>query len=150
DPRESRENWSSRSCRRQKLRYLRLRQLPRRARRTSCPPPLCYAYRRQHVPPQTVTSHPGTFLTPSRKYLCRQFERLTGRSSISLNVLDVTAGLLAGEMQLSYERDDVLLRLAAKGEEAAFTELYSRHQAALYRYALRMTGSPWSAEEIVQ
>jgi|SRR5215467_6764099 len=53
-------------------------------------------------------------------------------------------------MQVPYERDDVLLRRAAKGEEAAFTELYRRHQASLYRYTLRMTGSPWSAEEIVQ
>lgn len=70
--------------------------------------------------------------------------------AISLNVLGVTVALLAGEMQVQSERDDVLLRRAAKGEEAAFTELYSRHQACLYRYALRMTGSPWSAEEIVQ
>jgi RNA polymerase sigma-70 factor (ECF subfamily) len=48
------------------------------------------------------------------------------------------------------ERDDVLLRRAAKGDEEAFTLLYRRHQAALYRFALRMTGSPWGAEEIVQ
>ena len=47
-------------------------------------------------------------------------------------------------------RDDVLLRQAAKGEEEAFTLLYRRHQAAMYRFALRMTGSPWVAEEIVQ
>ncbi len=67
-----------------------------------------------------------------------------------MNVLGVTVDLLAGEMQVSSERDDVLLRRAAKGEEAAFTELYGRHQASLYRYVLRMTGSPWSAEEIVQ
>jgi RNA polymerase sigma-70 factor (ECF subfamily) len=46
--------------------------------------------------------------------------------------------------------DDVLLRRAAKGDEQAFTLLYRRHQAALYRHALRMTGSPWAAEEIVQ
>jgi RNA polymerase sigma-70 factor, ECF subfamily len=48
------------------------------------------------------------------------------------------------------ERDDVLLRRAAKGEEEAFTLLYRRHQAAMYRFALRMTGSAWAAEEIVQ
>ncbi|MGB4785762.1 MAG: sigma-70 family RNA polymerase sigma factor [Candidatus Acidiferrum sp.] len=47
-------------------------------------------------------------------------------------------------------RDDVLLRRAAKGEEEAFTLLYRRHQAAMYRFALRMTGSTWAAEEIVQ
>ncbi len=48
------------------------------------------------------------------------------------------------------ERGDVLLRRAAKGDEEAFTLLYRRHQAALYRFALRMTGSAWAAEEIVQ
>ncbi|HYL84714.1 MAG TPA: sigma-70 family RNA polymerase sigma factor [Candidatus Angelobacter sp.] len=48
------------------------------------------------------------------------------------------------------ERDDVLLRRAAKGDEEAFTFVYRRHQAALYRFALRMTGNAWSAEEIVQ
>ena len=53
-------------------------------------------------------------------------------------------------MNVLGERDDVLLRRAAKGDEIAFTELYRRHQASLYRYALRMTGSPWAAEEIVQ
>ena len=46
--------------------------------------------------------------------------------------------------------DDVLLRRAAKGDEEAFTLVYRRNQAALYRFALRMTGSPWAAEEIVQ
>jgi RNA polymerase sigma-70 factor, ECF subfamily len=48
------------------------------------------------------------------------------------------------------ERDDVLLRRAGKGDEEAFTLLYRRHQAALYRFALRMSGSAWAAEEIVQ
>jgi len=56
-----------------------------------------------------------------------------------------------GEMRISDEpRDDVLLRRAAKGDEEAFTLLYRRHQAALYRFALRMTGHPWGAEEVVQ
>jgi len=48
------------------------------------------------------------------------------------------------------ERDDVLLRRSAKGDERAFTELYRRHQAPLYRFALRMSGNVWAAEEIVQ
>lgn len=48
------------------------------------------------------------------------------------------------------EQDDALLRRAAKGDEEAFTLLYRRHQATLYRFALRMTGSSWAAEEIVQ
>jgi RNA polymerase sigma-70 factor (ECF subfamily) len=49
-----------------------------------------------------------------------------------------------------HDRDDVLLRRAAKGDEEAFTLLYRQHQAAMYRFALRMTGSAWAAEEIVQ
>ena len=48
------------------------------------------------------------------------------------------------------EQDDVLLRRAAKGDEEAFTVLYRRHQGPLYRFALRMSGSAWAAEEIVQ
>jgi RNA polymerase sigma-70 factor, ECF subfamily len=48
------------------------------------------------------------------------------------------------------ERDDLLLRRSAKGDEDAFTILYRRHQAPLFRFALRMTGNAWAAEEIVQ
>ena len=59
--------------------------------------------------------------------------------------------VLSGEMRIAeQERDDVLLRRAAKGDEEAFTILYRRHQAAMYRFALRMTGNTWAAEEIVQ
>lgn len=48
------------------------------------------------------------------------------------------------------ERDDVLLKRSTKGDEEAFTQLYRRHQAQLYRFALRMTGHAWAAEEVVQ
>src|SRR6266851_6748463 len=59
--------------------------------------------------------------------------------------------VLPGEMRIAQqERDDVLLRRVARGDEEAFALLYRRHQAALYRFALRMTGSAWAAEEIVQ
>ena len=59
--------------------------------------------------------------------------------------------VLSGEMGIAEpERDDVLLRRAAKGDEEAFTLIYRRHQAAMYRFALRMTGNAWAAEEIVQ
>jgi RNA polymerase sigma-70 factor (ECF subfamily) len=59
--------------------------------------------------------------------------------------------VLSGEMRIAeLERDDVLLRRSAKGDEEAFTLLYRRHQAAMYRFALRMTGNSWAAEEIVQ
>ena len=61
------------------------------------------------------------------------------------------AGRQPREMQIdSRESDDVLLRRSANGDEEAFTLLYRRHQAPIYRFALRMTGSTWAAEEIVQ
>ena len=51
---------------------------------------------------------------------------------------------------LEQDTDDVLLRRAAKGDDESFTALYRRHQAALFRFALRMTGNNWAAEEVVQ
>ena len=60
-------------------------------------------------------------------------------------------GRQPGGMQIdSRERDDVLLRRSANGDEEAFTLLYRRHQGPIYRFALRMTGNTWAAEEIVQ
>ncbi|OLC83496.1 MAG: hypothetical protein AUH66_02495 [Acidobacteria bacterium 13_1_40CM_4_57_6] len=56
--------------------------------------------------------------------------------------------VLSGEMRIAeQERDDVLLRRAAKGDEEAFTLIYRRHQAAMYRFALRMTGNTWAAHD---
>ena len=48
------------------------------------------------------------------------------------------------------DQDQALLKRSAKGDEEAFTTLYRRHAGPLYRFALRMTGSSWGAEEIVQ
>jgi len=63
----------------------------------------------------------------------------------------VTADVAPGEMQIdSIVKDDVLLRKSARGDEEAFTQLYRRHQAPLFRFALRMAGNRWAAEEIVQ
>jgi RNA polymerase sigma-70 factor (ECF subfamily) len=53
-------------------------------------------------------------------------------------------------MKIADEKATALLQRAVRGDEQAFLSLYHRHQSALYRYALRMTGSPWAAEEIVQ
>ena len=53
-------------------------------------------------------------------------------------------------MKILDEQPDALLKRAVRGDEQAFLALYRKHQAALYRYALRMTGSPWAAEEVVQ
>jgi RNA polymerase sigma-70 factor, ECF subfamily len=48
------------------------------------------------------------------------------------------------------DQDEGLLTRSAKGDEEAFTILYRRHADVLYRFAFRMTGSSWGAEEIVQ
>ncbi|HXO61737.1 MAG TPA: sigma-70 family RNA polymerase sigma factor [Candidatus Acidoferrales bacterium] len=48
------------------------------------------------------------------------------------------------------DQDEGLLTRSARGDEEAFTILYRRHADALYRFAFRMTGSSWGAEEIVQ
>jgi RNA polymerase sigma-70 factor, ECF subfamily len=63
----------------------------------------------------------------------------------------VKAGVAAGETHIeALDRDDVLLRRSARGDEEAFTTLYRRHQGPLHRFALRMTGNKWAADEIVQ
>jgi RNA polymerase sigma-70 factor, ECF subfamily len=63
----------------------------------------------------------------------------------------VTAHVAPGEMNIDpIVTDDVLLRKSARGDEAAFAQLYRRYQAPLFRFALRMTGNRWAAEEIVQ
>ncbi len=46
--------------------------------------------------------------------------------------------------------DSELLRLTAKGDEAAFLSLYQRHQGSIFRFALHMSGAIETAEEIVQ
>ena len=53
-------------------------------------------------------------------------------------------------MKIVEEKEPALLRRAVRGDEQAFLTLYQKHQSSLYRYALRMTGSPWAAEEVVQ
>ncbi len=46
--------------------------------------------------------------------------------------------------------EHALLRRVQSGEAAAFELLYDRHQARVYRYALRMSGSPETADDVVQ
>src|SRR5579871_1600138 len=46
--------------------------------------------------------------------------------------------------------DGELLRLSLKGDEDAFRALYHRHQRAIYRFALQMSGKPEIAEEVTQ
>ncbi len=46
--------------------------------------------------------------------------------------------------------DEALLRLLAAGDESAFTSLYRRRQAGVYRFALQMSGSAALAEDVTQ
>src|SRR5580704_4239192 len=46
--------------------------------------------------------------------------------------------------------DEQLYQLMKKGDAQAFADLYERREPAIYRYALHMTGSASSAEEIAQ
>ncbi|HEY2351862.1 MAG TPA: sigma-70 family RNA polymerase sigma factor [Candidatus Acidoferrum sp.] len=48
------------------------------------------------------------------------------------------------------DQDEALLKRSARGDEEAFTVLYRKYADVLYRFAFRMTGSAWGAEEIVQ
>jgi len=49
-----------------------------------------------------------------------------------------------------HKSDEQLYQLMKKGNSQAFAELYERREPALYRYALHMTGSSSSAEEVAQ
>lgn len=46
--------------------------------------------------------------------------------------------------------DDDLLRLISKGHEPAFVEFYRKHQRAVFRFALHMSGKIEIAEEVTQ
>lgn len=46
--------------------------------------------------------------------------------------------------------DTELLRMVVLGDESAFTTLYRRRQASIYRFALQMSGSVVVAEEVTQ
>lgn len=48
------------------------------------------------------------------------------------------------------ETDAALVARAASGDRQALAGLYLRHQAAMYRFGLHMTGSAAAAEDIVQ
>jgi RNA polymerase sigma-70 factor, ECF subfamily len=53
-------------------------------------------------------------------------------------------------MTVGRSTDDELLHRLRRGDESAFLELYRRRQAALYRFALHVSGSSSAAEDIVQ
>lgn len=49
-----------------------------------------------------------------------------------------------------HQSDESLFRRLAGGDEAAFGEIYERHQGRVYRFALQMCGSQSVAEEVTQ
>lgn len=57
------------------------------------------------------------------------------------------AGIVA---VMSAGEDSVLMQRYARGDLAAFTQLYERHKAALYRYLLRLTKRRDVAEDLFQ
>jgi RNA polymerase sigma-70 factor (ECF subfamily) len=48
------------------------------------------------------------------------------------------------------QRDEALVAAARGGDQDAFRELVDRHSRAVYRVAMRMTGSSQDAEDVVQ
>lgn len=50
----------------------------------------------------------------------------------------------------SRSNDDDLLRRLSDGDEEAFMTIYRRHQAPLYRFALRLSGAAAVAEDVTQ
>jgi len=48
------------------------------------------------------------------------------------------------------ETDDELLMRMRSGDEQAFVAIYRRRQAAIYRFALHMSGSATVAEDVAQ
>jgi len=50
----------------------------------------------------------------------------------------------------AYLDDDALVARARAGDREAFAGLYERHQGAIFRFALHMTGATASAEDVVQ
>ena len=46
--------------------------------------------------------------------------------------------------------DSELLQMCMRGDEAAFVALYGRHQGAIFRFALHMSGRRETAEEVTQ
>ena len=48
------------------------------------------------------------------------------------------------------QSDEQLLKLMLGGDAQAFEALYDRRQGSIYRYALRMSGSPTIAEDVTQ
>ena len=52
--------------------------------------------------------------------------------------------------ELTETRDEQLLRLMQAGDEDAFTTLYRRRQAGVYRFVLGMSGSAPLAEDVTQ
>lgn len=51
--------------------------------------------------------------------------------------------------QKQQQSDIALLNLIARGDKCAMQTLYCRHRLSIYRFSLRLTGDPTTAEDIV-
>jgi len=71
---------------------------------------------------------------------------------ISIDCQAETNDLVEAKMTDSstIERDEELLRRSMAGDEAAFVSLYRRWQGRIYRFALQMSGSEATAEDVTQ
>lgn len=53
-------------------------------------------------------------------------------------------------MSLFQQSDEKLIKKALEGSQAAWQKLVKRHESSLYQYALRMTGNPEDALDLLQ
>lgn len=67
--------------------------------------------------------------------------------SIAAVAMVAPAGIVA---RMERDEDSALMLRYARGDLAAFTQLYERHKAALYRYLLRQTRRRQAADDLFQ
>jgi RNA polymerase sigma-70 factor, ECF subfamily len=70
--------------------------------------------------------------------------------SLSTTAAIATAGRTGIVAVMDAGEDAALMQRYARGELAAFTQLYERHKAALYRYLLRLTKRRDAADDLFQ
>ena len=62
----------------------------------------------------------------------------------------VRAGLMLRDMLEGLDDDALMRRYGGDGDMAAFEILYARHRGSLYRYLLRQSGDPDTAQDLYQ
>jgi RNA polymerase sigma factor (sigma-70 family) len=59
-------------------------------------------------------------------------------------------GISLSATEQVHDEDTALVERARKGDDAALTELYRRHERRAYNLALRTLGDPWDAADVAQ